>query len=68
MMCVFARVSIDGKEKAANRFGMVEGKCEESAGVGEGEVVATAGSEEARTDAGRGGAEGDEVGDKISVD
>ena len=40
----------DGEEEASDSSSVVEGRCEESPGVGESEAVAPAGSEEAASD------------------
>jgi hypothetical protein len=60
--------SIDGKGKAAAIGGVVEGRCEESAGVCEESVVGDSGGEEVEAVAGGGCAESDDVGNSVSVD
>ena len=47
---------------------MVEGRCEESTGICEESVVGNADSQEIAAVARGGGAEGDEVGDSVSID
>jgi hypothetical protein len=59
--------SINGKGKAAAIGGVVEGRCEESAGVCEESVVGDSGGEEVEAVAWRSRAEGDETQDSIPV-
>jgi hypothetical protein len=68
MICAFTRGHIDGEGEGACGKGVVERGREEFAIVGEREAFGRACSEKAASDAGRGGAEGDETGDSISVD
>ena len=59
--------SIDGKEKAACVGSVVEGRCEESAGVCEEPIVGHSGGEEVASVAGGGGAEGDGTWNQVSI-
>jgi hypothetical protein len=54
-----------GEGKAVG--GVVEGRCEEFAGVGEKSVVGTRNGKEAQADARCSGPEGDEIGDPVSI-
>jgi len=59
--------SIGGKSKAAAIGGVVEGRCEESAGVCQESAVGDSGGEEVASVAGGGGTEGDETQHSVSV-
>jgi hypothetical protein len=62
MMCAFYLVgNIDGKGKAAFGPGVVEGRCEESAGLCESEALRVSGGKEASSYSRRGRAEGHEA-------
>jgi hypothetical protein len=67
MMCAFGKRSGDGESKAAD-CGLVEGGCEESACFCESEAVRAADCEEAPPHSRGRGAEGDDIGDSVSVD
>jgi hypothetical protein len=67
MMCDFEKGNSDGKGKAACIIGVVERRCEKSSYVGKRKVFRASSGQEAWSYAGRGRAEGDEIGDSISV-
>jgi len=56
----------EGKEEAVG-VGVVEGRCEESAGIREGKALGYADSEKIEADAGSCLPEGDEIGRETSV-
>jgi hypothetical protein len=65
---LFHKGGIDGEGDAACGKGVVERGREEFAGACEGQAFGYTCGEKAAADAGRGGAEGDETEDSISVD